>query len=127
MEKKGRVKIWDRGFHHRRTEGTSQQSRREKVFAEEWKDEAPQIVDGILTPPHRKGNPFELHKWGNPATKITRRDRAVIATLMQWLGSNVGYSFLVTALKKCGYEVIERESLQKMRDELHTLKQKAPK
>ena len=37
------------------------------------------------------------------------RDRIVAATVIQWLGSNVGFGFLEEALRKCGYR-IERSS-----------------
>ncbi len=37
--------------------------------------------------------------------KITNRDRLVTATVIQWLGTNVGFCWLREALKKAGYEV----------------------
>lgn len=57
--------------------------------------------------------------------KITRKDRAIIATFIQWLGSNVGYSFLEATLRKCGLEIIKSETLQKMRADVAELKSKA--
>lgn len=39
---------------------------------------------------------------------ITLRDRMIVATVIQWLGSNVGMEFLRGALERCGYEIIEK-------------------
>lgn len=36
---------------------------------------------------------------------INNRDKVVAATIIQWLGSNVGMEFLASALKKSGYKV----------------------
>ncbi len=44
-----------------------------------------------------------------PVGEITDRDRIIAATLMQWLGSNIGMSFLHIALERAGYK------LEKMR------------
>lgn len=54
---------------------------REVTFAEAWKQ---QVQSGVL---HRLLN--------NP----TKEDAKVVATIMQWLGSNVGISFLREAVK----------------------------
>jgi len=40
--------------------------------------------------------------------KATERDRTVAATVIQWLGSAVGLSFLREALERCGYEIIQK-------------------
>lgn len=36
------------------------------------------------------------------------RDRIVAATLVQWLGSNVGFSFIEESLRLCGYEIVRK-------------------
>ena len=36
----------------------------------------------------------------------TKRDEIVVATVVQWLGSNVGMDFMRQALKRCGYELM---------------------
>lgn len=36
---------------------------------------------------------------------ITPRDRFVVATIIQWLGTNVGSSFLETALNNAGFKI----------------------
>ena len=37
--------------------------------------------------------------------KIINRDRLVAATVIQWLGTNVGFCWLREVLKKAGYEI----------------------
>lgn len=39
----------------------------------------------------------------------TPRDAEVAATLIQWLGSNVGFSFVEESLRCCGYLVVPKE------------------
>lgn len=36
----------------------------------------------------------------------TKRDRYVAASVIQWLGTNVGFGFLTNALQKAGYAVV---------------------
>lgn len=40
-----------------------------------------------------------------PLGNVTGRDRIVAATVIQWLGSNVGMCFLEDALRQCSYRV----------------------
>lgn len=39
---------------------------------------------------------------------ITQNDRAIVATVIQWLGTNIGLSFLESALKRCGYKLVKQ-------------------
>ena len=39
--------------------------------------------------------------------KITHRDRLVAATVIQWLGTTIGFCFLQEALKKAGYKIVK--------------------
>lgn len=41
--------------------------------------------------------------------KVTKRDNMLIAMVIQWLGSNVGWSFLEQALKAAGYKLTRIE------------------
>ncbi len=65
---------------------------RERAFAAEWKKQAPGTL-GHLIGDH------------------TQRDAEVAATIIQWLGSNVGMSFIVTALNQEGYVVHPKRGL----------------
>ena len=44
---------------------------------------------------------------------LTFRDRKIVATVIQWLGSNCGLEFLIRTLRDCGYrlEKIEEQDL----------------
>jgi hypothetical protein len=44
-----------------------------------------------------------------PVGAITERDRIITATVIQWLGSNVGLAFLQESLRRCGYDVVKRD------------------
>lgn len=62
---------------------------REKVFAEAWKkiNSKPYVTFEYLIP------------------YPTERDATVAATVMQWLGSPVGFDWLEDTLNKAGYKV----------------------
>lgn len=38
---------------------------------------------------------------------ITNRERQIVATVIQWLGSNIGSSFVEKVLNKSGYKIIK--------------------
>jgi hypothetical protein len=40
---------------------------------------------------------------------LTLREQKIIATIIQWLGTNVGFSFLTECLDKCGYHIVRKE------------------
>lgn len=46
---------------------------------------------------------------------VTKREAEVAATLVQWLATNVGFSFLAEALSEAGYTLVATERY----DELH--------
>jgi hypothetical protein len=86
---------------------------REKAFAETWEHENERpdkfAVDhgyGTLQNLFTTGHKYDIMdplKW---VLEITDHDKYIVATVVQWLGSNVGMSFLHTALKKCGYTIV---------------------
>jgi hypothetical protein len=41
--------------------------------------------------------------------KIKALHRVLIATVIQWLGSNVGWCFLTGCIERCGYRIIRIE------------------
>lgn len=84
---------------------------RELVFYEEWlKDNKPSpgwnygfgTLQDILMLPEAP-----LSRPAAPKVKINYRDRYIAATIMQWLGTNIGWQFLVRTLKRCGYELVK--------------------
>jgi hypothetical protein len=43
--------------------------------------------------------------------KITPTDRMIVATIIQWLGSPVGFGFLTTVLDKAGFDIVPRKKI----------------
>ena len=61
------------------------------------------------------GRPFSIFDCTGWKLKITNRDKYVVATVIQWLGTNVGWCFLEECLKECGY-TLHRTEEQKKKD-----------
>lgn len=106
-----------RGMSYRRIE----HSHREHAFAKAWERENTPTVGAGLRDfgvvqalmfnqnPHAAGAPrahpcfwweYPLRFW------ITNKEAAIAATVIQWLGSNVGFDFLRRTLAACGYKVV---------------------
>lgn len=84
----------------------------EKIFADEWEKECQPkswlnfgfglAQDLFMTYPEGK------HLWHTHAyavTVINGRDRMIMATVVQWLGTNTGFCFLSECLNKAGYAI----------------------
>lgn len=65
----------------------------ERVFAERWIHENTRHQGGIL------------NALMPPTLRVSQRDAHVAATVVQWLGTNVGYGFLLECLRRAGEEV----------------------
>lgn len=94
----------NRGFMYERTQWNDL----EAAFARRWEQEnedRPGVSGGMLQmlfmKPSRNNLLFEL-----PERMITPTDRYVVATVVQWLGSNVGLSFLNECLRECGMTIV---------------------
>jgi len=57
----------------------------------------------------RLGHPFNIMAVAHCFLKITNRDRLITATVIQWLGTNVGFCWLKEALSKAGYDIVKRK------------------
>jgi hypothetical protein len=80
---------------------------REKAFAETWHDDNKIKVwvnngYGLLQDLFIDRDKFSHKRF---LYRITVNDRAIVATVIQWLGSNIGMDFLERALKKAGYKL----------------------
>lgn len=91
-------KLIHQGFAHSRTKLVQnfRDTTREKALADAWEAENPvpggfghQPILNALVP------------------DCTQRDAQVAATVVQWLGSDVGFNFLQEALGKAGYEITD--------------------
>lgn len=41
--------------------------------------------------------------------KVTKMERLIVATVIQWLGSNCGFCWLNEALNKAGYKIVKKK------------------
>ena len=100
----------NRGWRYSRIEHNP----REKAFADQWEKENVPIRGmnyghGILQDLFFCGDPYWNPMRMRRCTKrISNRERMIVATIVQWLGSNIGWAFLQDALKQCGYEIVKR-------------------
>lgn len=109
----------------------------EKVFQEEWnKENHPKsftnpIAQTLFTASLKEAKEFncpdmDIDKiWGLDSLsseqrvfvyKLTAREQKIIATIIQWLGTNVGFSFLTKCLEKGGY-IVEESKKHKAKQE----------
>lgn len=101
-----------RGLSYERTRHSS--SAREKVFADRWEKEcAPRrgINSGLgllfdLLIVHAERRYHDPSYDGHLVRVPDQRDAELAATIVQWLGTNVGWSWLTTTLREAGYVVM---------------------
>jgi len=84
-------------------------SYREKGFVEQWERENQNtdMVRCLLNKPRGIIGVIQTPYDGLPLEEISERDRVVAATIVQWLGSNVGWSFIEEALGRSGFQIIK--------------------
>lgn len=111
--------LQNKGYLFHRTEFKNplfpDQINREKVFAENWIEENKRrrgvnFGYGILQDLFIESDKIWWFYPGRIVARINPRDRFIVATVIQWLGTNVGFSFLVKCLNQCGYDVVSRKS-----------------
>lgn len=81
---------------------------RERIYAEAWASEN-KIQPGRPTPAlvyllSNGGNPFGFGG-GKLLMEYDQKSATIAATIIQWLGSDVGFSFVSECLYKAGYRV----------------------
>ncbi len=78
---------------------------REQVFAKLWAKEngRPHTRHQLLAYLLHSDTDGLVQYWN-----LTQEEATIAATGVQWLGSNVGWSFLLDRLEECGYEIVER-------------------
>jgi len=110
-------KILHRGLYYRRTKSRHDGwTNREKIFADEWEKENRErpcidygmgiLQDLMVTETHELWMclPKKI------AFIISRREACIVATVVQWFGSNVGFCFLETCLNKMGYTIAKNRT-----------------
>ena len=68
----------------------------EKSFSFEWREESKKL------PAIFNNSNLELK------LEITYKERFICATIIQWLGSNIGMSFLERVLAREGYKIVKK-------------------
>lgn len=94
----------NKGFWYPRTKHPS--SFAEKAFIKNWQAENKRYH--ILSHLFKTQNNTTEAVYTSPILKVSRRDRFVVATVIQWLGTNVGMGFLHKAIKEAGYEIAHK-------------------
>lgn len=85
---------------------------REKAFSEQWLQENAPVSGvncghGILQDLFiENNNPLGTMSRGKVIEEISSRDRMIVATVIQWLGSNCGMCFLNEALSRFGARIV---------------------
>lgn len=103
--------MWERTKYKDKRYGSKNM---EKVFYQQWKKEckpSPGVNQGHGMLQNLFFKPREHTLW-HPKNilYITSREKFIVATVMQWLGTNVGFNFLQTCLDKCGYKIVKKEN-----------------
>jgi hypothetical protein len=95
------------GIHYRRVNSGS--NPREKVFADAWEHENAKwfTLKELMFwhAPRQLNDPTPWLRRGKWCFRVRRRDTVIVATIIQWLGSNCGMDFLERALHQCGYQL----------------------
>jgi hypothetical protein len=93
------MQLQHQGFAHSRTQGTVQSvdALRERTLAKLWKEQNPPTGSFGVQPVLPALVP-----------DCTARDAQVAATVIQWLGSQVGFHFLEEAMTAAGYAIIAK-------------------
>lgn len=89
-----------------------EQSDREKAFSRLWRNDNKKkswLNSGFGILQDLFFYTYNIDRFKHyPLLIITNRDRVIAATVIQWLGSNVGFSFLQKALNMCGYKIVKK-------------------
>lgn len=102
------------GYHAFRL-AQEQANPREVAFAEQWKEEHSYLDTTevlVCFEPDPQSNAALSWVGGmRKVRNITSAERKAVSTIIQWLGSNVGFCFLEMALKRCGYKIVPDEKV----------------
>jgi hypothetical protein len=103
---------WHRGYHEARVaeerDDDSSAYRRERAFAEAWrlenKGRSPMLAL-LMLKSEAVGISGLAVRDDHLHAHVGLRESRIVATVMQWLGSNIGFSFLETTLARAGYRI----------------------
>ena len=88
-------------------------SEKEDAFVEQWHNEHKHdnLLEGLMFRPHACSSVFRCIPEGSfPIGPPTERDRIIAETVIQWLGTNCGMSFLESSLNRAGFTVKRKDN-----------------
>lgn len=94
------IESFNQGLFPERTEFNN----KEKAFSETWKKE--NKIESHVNQGQGTLQNLMFDRNNEPCYYITKNDRVIVATVIQWLGTNIGFNFLERSLKKCGYKIV---------------------
>jgi len=99
-------KLIHRGICHNRTTEDDPVSKREKAFADAWEEENRPRVHHPVSPemPTLQALMVEDHK----VIPISQDAATAVATIVQWLGSPIGWGYLGQMLGRAGYKIVSK-------------------
>lgn len=107
------------GIRKERADG-EKYGEREKAFQQQWlKENHPSAGYGYygiiqaLFEDKPINSPFK-----QTIISVNNRDRRIVATIIQWLGSNIGFNFLENSLKNCGYIIQSKNVYDEQMEEV---------
>lgn len=107
-------KLIHRGVRYDRTKIDDGVGKREKVFADAW-EEMNELRDHFATPWSMPMSALQaLMREDDKLILVSQETATAVATIIQWLGAPIGWSFLGTVLEKAGYVVLEKDKYEKM-------------
>jgi hypothetical protein len=106
-----------RGLNVSRLAAPGGSTERERAFAEIWEEaqQDNQALHHLMIVSAKEGEPGAYKPMGpfgpafakKPLGETSERDEIVAATVMQWLGTNVGFAYVEKALAKAGYKLVQ--------------------
>lgn len=110
-----RPRLVHEGLHTKRlTDSPCHSQRREQAFAQRWKDENDVRQRRHLLYELMLVGPFDpMRDRRVPGLELTQDCATAVASVVQWLGSNVGFSFVEESLRDAGYRITYDPSLEK--------------
>lgn len=106
-----RKKLVHRGIYHDRTLIKDEIGKREKAFANSWVEENKTQRYHMFGPVCSRLEMLMVKD--DRLIPVSQETATAVATIIQWLGTNIGRAFLDGALKKFGYHIAKIEQKPK--------------
>lgn len=84
---------------------------KERVFSRKWiKENRPaSYLNGGIGTLRWLLAPEADHRFPLTIPEVTQAEATAAASVVQWLGSNCGWSFMEECIRKCGYRITPKE------------------